>query len=175
MVGDRDKPRPAVEPEPVCDPEYWRDRLGRAGNELHRSVFNGSIDQFNPLHRRHAKLLEGYVGLRARVLDAGCGYGRILSAIPTTWTGPYLGVDVSPDLVQVARLTNRRPDTQFLVHDLRDPPTPAMKAFDPDLIVVCSLKNMILRHLGEGDWKAIEANLRSLGGQIIYLDYGEWD
>lgn len=51
----------------------------------------------------------------SRVLDAGCGYGRVASEL-TRLGHHVVGVDADPDLVAIAREEDR--DTHFLVADL---------------------------------------------------------
>lgn len=164
--------------EPVMDPGYWKYRLQHCGGELHRTIFNGSIDQFSPLQQEHKRYLRKAIGPNDSVFDAGCGYGRILDLLPAHWVGDYIGVDVSPDLIATARLLHpetKTPRREFFVMDL-SVPLLRRKMDEPyDHVIACSLRPMILRNCGEEVWARIEANLLKIGKQIHYLTFGEWD
>jgi ubiquinone/menaquinone biosynthesis C-methylase UbiE len=56
-----------------------------------------------------------------RVLDAGCGTGRLVAALQTLGLEPT-GADLSPRMIQIARATN--PDASFEVADLSHLPFP---------------------------------------------------
>ena len=62
-----------------------------------------------------ARLVDAMVPRRSRLLDAGCGYGRVASEL-TRLGHHVVGVDADPDLVAIARDEDR--DTHFLVADL---------------------------------------------------------
>lgn len=75
-------------------------------------------DVFVEAARYDAKLLEAY-GLTsgARVLDFGCGPGRVaIGLIDTGWSGPYLGIEVNERHVRWAtsEITARFSDFEFL-------------------------------------------------------------
>ena len=54
-------------------------------------------------------------GLRPHhsLIDVGCGSGRLSVALRSYLEGPYLGIDVVPELVAYAREASRRPDWRF--------------------------------------------------------------
>ncbi len=58
-------------------------------------------------------------GLRPNdyVIDVGCGSGRLAKPLSEYLTGPYLGTDVVPELVDYARELVARPDWRFVVVD----------------------------------------------------------
>jgi SAM-dependent methyltransferase len=49
------------------------------------------------------------------VIDVGCGSGRLAKPLCEYLTGPYLGIDIVPDLVEYARKLVGRPDWRFEV------------------------------------------------------------
>lgn len=110
-------------PDPVMDPAFWKDRLYEsfARSERHRAIYNGSFDAFAAVDKRQStqfrEIVRPFLGRTASVLDVGCGYGRLLDWMPAGWRGAYLGIDASPDLVDVARRV--WPDRQFMVADVR--------------------------------------------------------
>ncbi len=69
----------------------------------------------------------------ARVLDYGCGYGRITAALDHTGCAEVVGVDLSTSLIERAR--ERRPDLRYEV--LTSPPRlpPGLGTFDVVLLI----------------------------------------
>jgi ubiquinone/menaquinone biosynthesis C-methylase UbiE len=100
-------------------------------------------------------------GVRGRVLDAGCGTGRV--AIELHRRGfDVVGVDVSPDMLDTAR--SKAPDQTWVVGDLSSGDLPASH-FD----VVLAAGNLMI-FLEPGSEGAVVANLaRCLvpGGALV--------
>lgn len=51
------------------------------------------------------------------LIDVGCGSGRLARAISDYLSGPYLGIDVEPELLAHARRLVQRPDWRFELTD----------------------------------------------------------
>lgn len=63
-------------------------------------------------------LLQRYgLGEDGFLIDVGCGSGRLARPLSTWLKGPYLGIDLVPDLVEHARKIANRPDWRFEVID----------------------------------------------------------
>ena len=159
--------------EPVCDPAYWRERLARCGGELHRAIFNGSITQFDPFNQEHQRTLRNALQPNDKVLDVGCGYGRLLGLMPSRWQGEYLGVDISDEMLAVARLMygSLHPRCQFEWMDLRC----SIPNDHFDIAIVCSVRPMIIRHQSQAMWDMMERYIRAVSDRVLYLTYGEYD
>ena len=157
-------------PEPVDDPEYWRRRLedGRH-RELHLSIFRCPLVQWRRIEERHRRILAGLIGPRDSVLDCGCGYGRLLTLMPPGWEGGYVGVDLSPDMVLLARETHNR---LFMVSDLRDLSAVHVRS---DWAVMVSVRPMIVRNMGAEVWAEMEARIRTKADRLLFLEYDELD
>lgn len=88
----------------------------------------------SPAQERWAGEMLGKLGLcgTERVLDLGCGDGRITAAIAALVPGgEVLGVDSSPEMVRYARATysaGSHPNLSFALHDFRD--LPVLGTFD---------------------------------------------
>lgn len=157
--------------EPICDPGYWKSRLDTCDGELHRSLFNGSIDQFQVIVDHQRETLREEVLRDDSILDAGCAYGRLLDILPSHWSGNYLGVDICPDFIDIARKMHL--GREFVVGDLRKLPDDWTKKFD--LCIVSSVRSMIIRHVGIAAWMAMEQELLRVSHRILYLTYLYWD
>jgi SAM-dependent methyltransferase len=121
MAGNRgeERPRPSgmwpsTRPAPAGPPTRWsRLRAGAADARAYRQHFLDLAAQGRDLHGE-ARFVTELVPPPSRVLDAGCGFGRVASEL--TRLGHFaLGVDADPDLVALAREDD---DTEFVVADL---------------------------------------------------------
>lgn len=157
--------------EPVNDPSYWKNRLHNCRGELHRAVFNGSIDQFNPLQEEHQRVLRHEIRATDKILDAGCGYGRLAGLLPGFWRGQYWGYDISPELIQLAKMIFPESFT-FYCRDIRHIPS-----FDKffDVALVCSVRPMMIRNCGQEEWDVMEKEINRVAKRVRYLTFGEWD
>ncbi len=154
----------------VFDPDYWKGCLERDGAvELHRAIYNCSLEQWQRVEELHRKTIAEHVKPTDSVLDAGCGWGRLIDLMPEGWEGAYLGVDLSPDFIELAHLKHRRP---FLVADLR---TLEVRGHY-DWTIAIGLKSVVLRN-APGHWPAIEAVLRKVSTRQLYLrnDGESWE
>lgn len=108
-------------------------------------------------------LVEAMTGPRAgkRLLDAGCGTGRRLRA--TGWAS-VTGVDLSPEMLEQARLT-LSPDVRLLIGDVRALPL-------PDASADVSWCRLVIGHLDECRGAYAElARVTAAGGQVIVTDF----
>ena len=159
--------------EPILDPTYWRRRLlqARHGGCIHHAIFKHPLDSWRRIEERHRHILAKHVGPCQSVLDAGCGWGRLLTLMPPTWRGVYVGVDISPDFIAMAE--EQHPDRSFLCADLRTWQKSGPLIFD--WAVMISMRPMIKRNLGDVEWGIIEGNVRRVAAKILYLEYDERD
>lgn len=149
--------------------EFWKERIKRAteqGRE-HYSVYLTHKDAWDEIERVHAGILSKEVPLHAKVLDAGCGYGRMAAHFPAH---VYTGVDFSPDFIAAARV--RHPEHDFVQSKLEDLP------FDDacfDVAFCISIKRMIVDNCGELAWRAMEDELKRVAKKLVILEYEEPD
>jgi len=55
----------------------------------------------------------------ASILDLGCGNGYVLETLSSRGhKGTYLGIDFSPELIQIAQTTHQHPGAEFIAADL---------------------------------------------------------
>lgn len=102
---------PPAKPGP---PTRWsRQQHGAEAARAYRQRFLDLADAGQDLHGE-ARFVTELAPPPSRVLDAGCGFGRVASEL--TRLGHYaVGVDADPDLVDLAREDHA---TRFLVADL---------------------------------------------------------
>lgn len=161
-------------PEPILEQAYWRERLAEAkvSGQLHHAVFICHKAKWDAIAAKHRQILDRYVHEDDYILDAGCGWGRLIDLLPARWRGQYLGVDLSFDFIDKARSLYPQRNILF-VRTTLDDPIVKQYTFKYDLGVLVSIRSMILRHLGAEKWAAIEANLRACCQRLLYLEYDE--
>jgi SAM-dependent methyltransferase len=121
VTGNRrdDLPRPSgmwpsTRPAPAGPPTRWsRVRHGAEAARAYRQHFLDLAAAGRDLHGE-ARFVTTLVPPPSRVLDAGCGFGRVASEL--TRLGHFaIGVDADRDLIDLAREDD---DTEFVVADL---------------------------------------------------------
>jgi SAM-dependent methyltransferase len=78
-----------------------------------KTAVGGQFEAFGILER--AILIQYGLKPGDYVVDVGCGSGRLAKPLSEFLRGPYLGIDVVPDLVDFARSLVQRPDWRFEV------------------------------------------------------------
>lgn len=154
--------------EPIDNPAYWAERLRHAvrpGSHLHHSIFRCPEETWKRIEDKHRMILARLIGPRDAVLDCGCGYGRLLTLMPPSWVGPYLGVDISEAFLREAR---ERHDRLFMTGDLRDL---SFVAGRYDWAVLISIRPMVRRNMGDEVWAAMEKEIRTKADQLLFLEY----
>jgi len=152
--------------EPILDPAYWKERLDTAA-QLHHAIMKCPLEKWQRIEAKHREILKRVVQPDDRVLDAGAGYGRLLTLMPDHWRGPYHGVDLSPDFIAKAKADY--PERDFRVGSIMDridvPPC--------DLAVLISIRPMIVRNLSQEAWEMAEVNLQLVAKRLLFLEYDE--
>ncbi len=82
-----------------------------------------------------ARLVDTMVARRARILDAGCGPGRVGAALAAAGHD-VVGVDVDPALIEAAEQDH--PGPRWLVGDLAELDLPARGIAEPFDAIVCA-------------------------------------
>ncbi|MGL6095390.1 MAG: class I SAM-dependent methyltransferase [Fimbriiglobus sp.] len=160
----------------VLDPEYWRGKVtdAAARGESHRAVYTGTADAMADIDRRHREFVSR-IGDFDSVLDVGCGYGRLLDLLGPRFKGRYFGIDLSPDLVAMARV--RWPDRarNFMAADVRSPEVrkhlgeiTLTKCFQ--FGVVLWVKDMVVREVGRPAWDEIQTAVEPFCVELLVRD-----
>lgn len=154
--------------EPIFDPNYWAERLVYANDtQRHHAIYLRPLEEWQDIENDHREILKTELCSTTSVLDAGCGYGRLLNLMPKNWKGGYLGLDLSPDFIRLAK--KEHPANQFKVADLRDLSFLSDSSFD--VAVLISIRNMILANVGKVVWDQIESELHRVCKRLLFLEY----
>ena len=157
--------------EPILNPRYWGLRLKRA-SERHQAIFRCPIDRWKRIEEKHKKILAETIHCQDSILDAGCGWGRLLELLPENWEGTYLGIDIAPDFIDLA--LGQYNYHSFIVGDLRSLPNWISDKFYGWAILI-SMRPMVIRNLGQGQWDKMESEIRRVSRKLLYLEYDEND
>lgn len=149
---------------PITDLSFWKARIKRA-KESNRwwSVYLVHPPQWRAIEKAHKAIIEKEA--HGKVLDAGCGYGRICE-----WIDDYTGVDFSPDFIEWAK--ELYPDKTFIQADLKNLP---FKDKEFDCAVAISIKEMVVGNLGMAAWEEMEKELMRVAKKVLVLKYIEPD
>lgn len=164
---------------PVCDISFWKERLENA-KRLHHSIFLCNQDVWDKIEAKHVEILARTIEPWASVIDCGCGYGDILDLMPSGWIGPYLGVDISPDLLMKALTTPHKHPGAFLQADLRELSKKVRgygrtESYKFDWAIIRSIRGMIQRNVGNDVWDQMEVEIRKVARHLLYLEYDPAD
>ena len=159
--------------KPVEDPEFWKARLQETMDtrpkELYRSVLNLTRPVMDRAEAAHRTLLRAVVQDATAVLDVGCGIGRILDCLPTSWRGNYLGIDISPELLDAAR--RRHPKKDFVLCRAQDVRRQTEGTYD--VAIACSFKSMIVANVGEETWQKMRSAVLECAEMLVILEIGD--
>jgi SAM-dependent methyltransferase len=150
--------------KPIDRLDFWAGRIASAQRTReHHSVYVTGDAHWSRIVSTHAGILGREVPPTARVLDAGCGYGRMAELFPPE---RYVGVDFSPDFIDAAK--SAHPRHTFLRADLKDLPF-ADGEFDVAFCV--SIKRMVQDNLGDEAWGAMSRELKRVARKVLILEY----
>ena len=161
--------------EPIDDVGYWKARLKAAQDRgmLHESIFRCPLQRWEQIEHRHCHILTNVLSPDTSILDVGCGYGRLLTMLPDWWQGRYLGIDISPDFIAMAK--ENHPSRLFLCADAREPHLRETLFGEFDLAVLISIRPMVKRNLGEDAWNEMEMSVKMMAEKVLYLEYDPED
>ena len=145
--------------------QFWKERieLAKKQGKLHYSVYLANDTLWKTIYDAHKEVIEKVIPKESKVLDLGCGYGRMSPLFDN-----YIGVDFSPEFIEEAK--ELYPDKKFLIADFKDMPF-LDEEFDWGIMI--SIKNMIVGNLGQEEWNLIEKECKRVCKNILLLEYGE--
>lgn len=110
-----------------------------------------------------ASILQRYLLPGCSILDAGCGDGRMVDALPADVS--YCGVDLCPEYLDQARAAY--PQRRFEVGDIRHL-YPESQSFD--WAVARGVEGPIRRSHGNGVWEDVQAELLRVARNVLLLN-----
>jgi SAM-dependent methyltransferase len=156
--------------------EFWRRRIRLAedaGEDYRQALYPCNPNKWKEIEAYEKGVLEDFlVNLSYRtyphtsILDVGCGYGRLLSLLPREYVGYYHGIDISSDMIAIAKYQNITRD--FAVHDIQKPYL-IDRVFD--VACVFSVRGMIINDLGTKQWERMQENILKIAKTILFTEY----
>lgn len=152
--------------KPVQTQEFWEERINDAKKigKLHYSVYNAHEGTWKKIEDTHRAIMNSLVS--GRVLDAGCGYGRLSEEFEH-----YVGVDISEAFISLAR--DIYPNKRFVVASLDNLP---FSNDEFNWAICVSIKGMIKAN--GGNWEDMEKELKRVAEKVLILEYsspGEYE
>lgn len=150
--------------KPIDRQDFWKERIDNAKKTEDRlSVYVTTRKDWQVIEENHKKNIELLIKDTDKVLDAGCGYGRLSEVIKN-----YTGVDFSSDFINWAR--EKYPDKTFIQGNLKDL---TFKKHQFDWAICSSIKAMIINNLGQEEWDSILKELKRVAKKVLILEYEE--
>lgn len=157
--------------KPIFESSFWSERL-RTARQPHHAVFVCQKPHWDAIAARHREIIARHVRPADAILDAACGWGRMIDLLPPG-EYEYVGVDLSPDFIDLARREHPQSRYEFVVGDLRDLSgvLEARRGRKFDWAIAISVKHMVIREAGMEAWQTIENELKRVSKKILYLEY----
>lgn len=153
---------------PVNDAAFWKMRLYQAhasGRGLHTAIYDTDPNNWNEIQNVSCGIVRRHMCNTWSVIDVGCGFGALSDLVPPE--SKYLGIDISPDLIEIAKL--RYPDKAFQVVDISNRTEFEDRQFD---IAICrSVKDMIINNLDRSVWNAMLKEMRRISRYTLLMEY----
>lgn len=146
---------------------YSKLRSTHSPDEAARLAVGGHFDGIG-IVLREALIYHG-LGKHDYLIDVGCGSGRLAKPLSDYLAGPYLGIDIVPELVKYARELVRRPDWRFEVASGLTIPEQDAKA---DMVCFFSVLTHLLHEESFAYLREAKRVLRPSGKIVLsFLDY----
>lgn len=142
--------------------QWWEERI-EENKEFPPEVWVGASGRWSELDAIHKKIIGENITAEQKVLDVGCGIGRLAALFVDD---KYVGVDFVPRFIEIAQ--QRNPSKTFFIADVKQPLQFADGEFDWALLV--SVKNGIVKTLGNDVWLQVEAELKRVAKNILILE-----
>lgn len=146
--------------KPIDKLGFWKERIDTAVKP-HYSVYVIHEAGWKRIYDVHSRIINSLIKSSDRVLDAGCGYGRMSVLFKN-----YVGTDFSPDFI--AKAKTQFPTKEFVQSNLKELP---FKDKEFDWAICVSIKKMVEDNLGKDEWKDMEKELKRVSDKVLILEY----
>lgn len=151
----------------IDDPKFWSERLQETLEQdwpIHTCINNIDQETMDKIDTAHRQILGQLVPEQTSVLDAWCGYGRLLPFL--MHCEAYEGIDLCPEFVQLAKQRNKVPC--FTVGTLDKFP---YRDREFDWVVCSGMEGTVRGNLGHDRWERIESELKRIANTVLLLEY----
>lgn len=156
-------------PDDINNEEYWAYRLKEAeqADNLQYTVYLANKTLWQNIFDAHKKIIEELIPKDAKVLDTGCGYGRMSELFTKE---QYTGVDFAPALIEKAQ--SLYPDKTFVVSKLEELPFKGKGRTKPfDWALCVSVKGMVANKSSKEHWDKMEKDIKRVAKKVLILEY----
>lgn len=163
--------------KPVLDPAFWKERFDEATKHrrLHHAVYRIHDDGWRLIEEQHRRILAQHVGPHTKVLEVGCGYGRLISLLPRDHKGMYLGYDLSPTFIDYAKAWLLPFDQYTFVCGRAEDEMQKLNDKTFDLGVTVSVRNMLIDNGHETVWNNVFREMTRVCSKVLTLEYDATD
>jgi hypothetical protein len=89
--------------------------------------------------------------------------------MPPSWKGEYVGLDLSPEMVEKAKRLHKGRRDSFFVSNLLDLRWLDGRRFE--FAILKSFRPLVKREMGDEVWAAMEAQIRRVAKKLLFLEY----
>jgi ubiquinone/menaquinone biosynthesis C-methylase UbiE len=151
--------------KPIDKIEFWDERIkdAKLRSQIHRSVYISTNSEWERIFNDHKKIINKLIKDDSKVLDAGCGYGRLAELFKKS---NYIGVDFVPGFILEA--TKLYPGYVFFIQDLKNL---SFKDKQFDWGICISMEKMVVANSGQAEWDKMLLELKRVCKKILILEY----
>lgn len=146
--------------KPIDKEEFWKERIDNAARDYYSVYVTSEVD-WKHIFKNHKEIIEKHIPQGAKVLDAGCAFGRMSMLFDN-----YTGTDFSPDFIREAN--KKYAGKRFVQANLKALP---FGDGEFDWAFCVSIKKMVIDNLGEEEWAQMEKELRRVAKKVLILEY----
>lgn len=162
--------------KPVLEVDFWRKRLNQvhaSGRGLYTAIWDIDQGTWEGMQRETAAIIKQELPPYGSLLDYGCGYGSLFQACieSNVQLGAYTGLDLSPDLIDIARMKFDSHEIGPMFYCGTYLTTKLLRRFD---IAVCrSIRQMLLDNGFASTWVNIASYLLQVSRKIVIIEYDD--
>ena len=163
--------------KPVLSQDFWRERFEDAvkHRKLHHAVYRINDDGWRLIEEQHRRILARHILPNTKVLEVGCGYGRLTTLLPRDHKGTYLGYDLSPTFIDYAKLVHLPLQQCTFVCGRAEEEMQKLNDKTFDLGITVSVRNMLIDNGYETVWNNVFREMTRVCTKVLTLEYDATD